>query len=77
MRARVGSFEIRKPLGAGGMGVVYQGFDVRLIRVVAIKVLSGSALMDPDAARLYGMTLDLIVRGLRTVSEETTTRESP
>ena len=36
----LGSFEILGPLGAGGMGEVYQARDTRLDRVVAIKVLS-------------------------------------
>jgi hypothetical protein len=29
-----------------------------------------AALLDPDAARLYGLMLDLIVRGLRSYSNE-------
>jgi Tol biopolymer transport system component len=38
--ARLGPYEIRSTLGAGGMGEVYQAFDTRLNRSVAIKVLS-------------------------------------
>ena len=37
--ARLGPYEIRSTLGAGGMGEVYQAFDTRLNRNVAIKVL--------------------------------------
>src|SRR5262245_65327770 len=35
---RLGPYEILAPLGAGGMGEVYQGQDTRLDRTVAIKI---------------------------------------
>ncbi len=37
---RLGPYEILAPIGAGGMGEVYQGRDTRLERTVAIKVLA-------------------------------------
>lgn len=37
--SRLGRYEIRGELGRGAMGVVYEGFDVAIERVVAIKVL--------------------------------------
>lgn len=37
---RFGPYEIGTPLGAGGMGTVYEGVDTRLRRAVAIKVLT-------------------------------------
>ena len=36
---RLGPYEIRDQIGAGGMGKVYRATDTRLDRTVAIKVL--------------------------------------
>ncbi|MDQ3486941.1 MAG: protein kinase, partial [Acidobacteriota bacterium] len=47
--ARLGSYEILGPLGAGGMGEVYRARDGRLDREVAIKVLSAALAPDPIA----------------------------
>jgi tetratricopeptide (TPR) repeat protein len=45
----LGAYKILKPLGEGGMGIVYRAHDARLDRHVAIKVLSPAMAADPDA----------------------------
>ena len=47
--ARLGSYEIVAPLGAGGMGAVYRARDPKLRRDVAIKVLPDETADDPAA----------------------------
>ncbi len=45
---RLGPYEIRGPLGKGGMGEVYRARDTRLDRDVAIKVLPPVLARDPE-----------------------------
>jgi serine/threonine-protein kinase len=44
----LGPYEIRGPLGAGGMGKVYRAYDTRLRRDVAVKVLRAAFTTDQD-----------------------------
>ncbi len=48
VNARLGPYEIRSTLGVGGMGEVYQAFDTRLNRSVAIKVLRADHAISPE-----------------------------
>jgi serine/threonine protein kinase len=47
--SRLGQYEIRAPIGAGGMGEVYRAHDARLEREVAIKILPPALAGDPSA----------------------------
>lgn len=46
---RLGDIQIKRILGQGGMGVVFEGLDAVLNRTVAVKVLSPHLLNHPDA----------------------------
>src|SRR6266481_2385482 len=50
---KLGPYEIRSPLGAGGMGEVYRARDTRLNRDVAIKVLPASFSSDLDRLQRF------------------------
>ena len=52
-RTLKGRYEVLARLGAGGVGVVYQGRHVQLNRLVAIKVLQQSAAPSPEWRRRF------------------------
>ena len=50
---KLGPYQVGDPLGAGGMGEVYQAKDTRLDRTVAIKVLPSHLSDDPDLRQRF------------------------
>src|SRR5687767_7013418 len=50
---RLGRYEIRSPLGAGGMGEVYLARDMRLERTVALKILPSALASDEERMRRF------------------------
>jgi len=50
---KLGRYEIRSQIGAGGMGEVYLAQDTKLDRKVAMKVLPASFANDADRRRRF------------------------
>src|SRR5512132_4161008 len=51
---RLGPYEIVAPIGAGGMGEVYEARDLRLGREVALKILPADLLLHADRRERFG-----------------------
>jgi eukaryotic-like serine/threonine-protein kinase len=50
---KLGKYEIKKQIGRGSMGVVYQGYDPFADNLVAVKVARSEALKNPEAGARY------------------------
>lgn len=61
---RIGRYDIIGQLGRGGMGVVYEGWDAELERVVAIKELRANKQATPENSARYHRRFQLEARTL-------------
>ena len=55
-------YRIEQLLGRGGMGAVYRARDVRLDRLVAVKVVRAELLGDPEARRRFRREAQIVAR---------------
>jgi serine/threonine protein kinase len=51
----IGHYEVIEKLGEGGMGAVYKARDIHLGRSVAIKVLPGGSVANPERKRRFAL----------------------
>ncbi|MEM1450980.1 MAG: serine/threonine-protein kinase [Planctomycetota bacterium] len=59
---RIGAYPIRRRLGSGGMGVVFEADQLRTQRRVAIKVIRGAWLDDEKTHRLFQREAEVLGR---------------
>src|SRR5579871_2214423 len=59
---RVRDYEILSVIGSGGMGVVYKARHRHLRRTVALKMLRGTALADPEFHQRFRVEAEAVAR---------------
>ena len=55
-------YRIEQLLGRGGMGAVYRARDMRLDRLVAVKVVRAELIGDPEARRRFRREAQIVAR---------------
>lgn len=59
MPLRIAHYRITAKLGEGGMGIVYRAEDEALHRQVAIKLIAGAFLQDPQAVKRFAREVEI------------------
>jgi serine/threonine protein kinase len=62
---RLGSYEVRTLIGAGGMGEVYRAHDTKLGRDVAIKVLPERFAREPERLARFQREAKMLAAGYK------------
>lgn len=57
-----GKYRVDAVIGQGGMGAVFRAWDVRLERAVAIKVVRGELISDPDSRARFRRESQIVAR---------------
>ena len=57
-----GKYRVDAVIGQGGMGAVFRAWDVRLERAVAIKVVRGELIADPDSRARFRRESQIVAR---------------
>jgi eukaryotic-like serine/threonine-protein kinase len=57
-----GKYRLEQLLGRGGMGAVYRARDMRLDRLVAVKVVRAALIGDPEARRRFRREAQIVAR---------------
>ena len=70
-------YNIVEKLGEGGMGVVWKARDTHLDRFVALKVLPGEKLSDPERKRRFVEEPSPLQRSITPTSSPFTTSPTP
>src|SRR5205085_304513 len=59
---RLGDYRIVREIGRGGMGVVYEAVQLSLGRLVALKILSFAAALDPRHLRRFQLEAQAVAQ---------------
>jgi hypothetical protein len=59
---QLGNYRVLEKIGAGGMGRVFKAEHVKMLRIVAVKVMSPGGMLDPNAVSRFQQEVRAIAR---------------